>query len=177
MGVVLTVHGSTIDCTFCTVHSTTTPINSSQNLSLRWTLWLFLWMPGGSKHIPREFHLSQSSHLCLRRGRNSGSHGMLVPPPSLSDAWIPQLFLVLLWVHRFRGLFSWLPGWSRHIPRKFHSPHSSCLYLRRRRSVTVRFHCAQGPAPNPLICNTLWAAPGICRRSIWKVRTVFWGSF
>ena len=37
-------------------------------------------MPGGSKHIPREFHLSQSSHLCLRRRRNSGSHGMLVPP-------------------------------------------------------------------------------------------------
>ena len=34
MGVVLTVHGSNIDCTFCTVHSTTTPINSSRNLTL-----------------------------------------------------------------------------------------------------------------------------------------------
>ena len=36
-------------------------------------------MPGGSKHIPREFRPPQNSHLCLRRRRNSGSHGMACP--------------------------------------------------------------------------------------------------
>ena len=40
---------------------------------------LFLRMPGGSKHIPREFYPPQNSHLCLRRRRNSGSHGMACP--------------------------------------------------------------------------------------------------
>ena len=54
---------------------------------------------------------------------------------------------------------------------------SSCLCLRRRRSVTVRFHCAQGSAPYPLICSTLCNAPGSSRKPICKVMTVSWGSF
>ena len=58
MGVVLTVHGSTIDCTFCTVHCTTTPINSSRNLSLG-----FLTSESVRGHHDENFEWSQAEPL------------------------------------------------------------------------------------------------------------------
>ena len=48
-------------------------------------------MPGGSKHIPRKFYPPQSSHICLRRRRSCGGHG-LACPSSLSLVFVfPQL--------------------------------------------------------------------------------------
>ena len=49
-------------------------------------------MPGGPRHIPREIHPPQSSHLCLWK-RKCGSHGIECPF-SLFIACIPQLFQV-----------------------------------------------------------------------------------
>ena len=43
-------------------------------------------------HIPKKFHPPQSSHICLRRRRSCGGHG-LACPSSLSLVFVfPQLF-------------------------------------------------------------------------------------
>ena len=72
--------------------------------------------------------------FACREGEAVGVMIWLFPLPALSEAFTSQLFLVQLWVHRFRGLFPWLPWGSRHIPRKFYPAQNSHFCLRRRRS-------------------------------------------